>query len=253
MKNMFDLTGRTAIVTGATGGIGSASVRAYLEYGAEVAALDLDQKRLDELAASLRKDGYEIFTAVCDVSDEASVNAAVAKVIEHFGKVDILFSNAGIAVGLLADSPMTEWDPSIAVNLRGAWLMMRAVLPGMVERKWGRIVCTSSVNALFGFKYLPLQPYYASKAGIIGLVQGVAAFYGKFGITCNAICPGLFITNMTRDTWSPEMKQAYNDMCPADRAGKEDELNGTIIFLSSDASSYVNGTHIPVDGGSSIV
>ncbi len=253
MRDLFDLTGRTAIVTGAAGGLGSAAVRAYLEYGAQVAALGLHKEGLDALAESLRKEGYEILTCVCDVSDEAAVNAAAAQVIAAYGKVDILFNNAGIAVGIEADTPMEYWDRSMEINLRGQWLMMRAVLPGMVERRYGKIINSSSVNALMAFKDLPLQPYYATKAGVLGLTRGVAAYYGRYGITCNAVCPGLFITNMTRDSWSPEMKEIYNQMCPAGRAGAEGDLNGTLIYLSSDASAYVNGAQILVDGGVSVV
>jgi len=253
MKNLFDLTGKVAVVTGAAGGIGSAAVRAYLEYGAKVAALDVNQAGLSSLAASLKEAGYEILTCLCDVSDEASVNTAVGTVIETFGKVDILFNNAGIAVGIEPDTPMEYWDRSMEINLRGQWLMMRAVLPGMVERQYGKIVNTSSVNAVIAFKDLPLHPYYASKAGVLGLTRGVAAYYGKHGITCNAVRPGLFITDMTRDTWSPEMKLWYNQITPAGRAGAEGDLNGTLIYLSSDASSYVNGAEIAVDGGCSIV
>ena len=253
MKNLFDLTGRTAIVTGAAGGLGSAAVRAYLAYGAQVAALGLHQENLDALAESLRKEGHEILTCACDVSDEAAVNAAVSRVIETYGKVDILFNNAGVAAGVEADTPMVYWDRSVEINLRGQWLMIRAVLPGMVERRYGRIINSSSVNALVAFKDLPLQPYYATKAGVIGLTRGVAAYYAKYGITCNAVCPGLFITNMTRDTWSPEQKAFYNQMCPLGRPGADDELNGTLIYLSSDASSYVTGTQIVVDGGVAIV
>jgi gluconate 5-dehydrogenase len=253
MKNMFDLTGRVAIVTGAAGGLGSSAVRAYLEYGAQVAALDVDEAGLAALADELQNDGHTILTCVCDVSDEGSVNGAVARVIETYGKVDILFNNAGIATGVEPDSPMEIWDKTMEINLRGQWLMIRAVLPGMVERKYGRIVNSSSINATVTFKYLPLHPYCASKAGVLGLTRSVAAYYGVHGITCNAVCPGLFITNMTRDTWSPEMKEGYNQTVPLGRAGGEDELNGTLIYLSSDASAYVTGAEIMVDGGGSVV
>ena len=253
MKNMFDLTGRVAIVTGAAGGLGSSAVRAYLEYGAQVAALDVDETGLAALADELQRGGHTILTCVCDVSDESSVNHAVARVTQTYGKVDILFNNAGIAVGIEPDTPMEYWDRSMEINLRGQWLMMRAVLPGMVERKYGRIVNTSSSNALVAFKDLPLHPYYASKAGTLGLTRGVAAYYARHGITCTAVCPGLFSTNMTRDTWSPEMKAWYDQTVPAGRAGAEGELNGTLIYLSSDASAYVTGTQIAVDGGVTIV
>lgn len=253
MKNLFDLTGRVAIVTGAASGLGRAAVRAYLEFGAAVAALDVDPSGLDSLSSELQSQGHSILTCVCDVSDETAVNRAVARVIETFGKVDILFNNAGIAVGIGPDTPMEFWDRSMEINLRGQWLMIRAVLPGMVERGYGKIVNTSSVNAFSTFKDLPLHPYYASKAGTLGLTRGVAAYYARHGITCNAVCPGLFITNMTRDTWSPEMKEWYNSVTPAGRPGGENDLNGTLIFLSSDASAYVTGAHITVDGGCSIV
>ena len=253
MKNLFDLTGKVAIVTGAAGGLGGAAVQAYLEYGAKVAALDVNEAGLAALAREMKEKGWDILTCVCDVSSEESVNGAVARVIEHYGKVDILFNNAGIAVGIMPESPMEEWDKSMEINLRGQWLMMRAVLPGMVERKYGKIVNTSSINAKTGFKYLPLHPYCATKAGTLGLTRSVAAFYARDGITCNAVCPGLFITNMTRDTWSPEMKEWYNQIAPAGRPGGEGDLNGTLIYLSSDASAYVNGVEIAVDGGVQIV
>lgn len=252
MKNLFDITGKVAAVIGAAGGLGRVAVKAYLDSGAKVAALDLNGERLSAMADEAKADGYELLTAVCDVSSEETVNAAMKQVMDTYGQVDILLNNAGVALGARPESPLEMWDKCMDINLRGQWLAIRSVLPGMMERHSGKIINVSSINAFVGMKQFPLLPYCASKAGSLGLTRSLAAFYSQYGININAICPGLFLTEMIKD-WPPEMLAAYNQITPMGRAGTAEELAGTIIYLSSEASAYVTGEHIMVDGGAKIV
>lgn len=251
MKNLFDVSGKVAVVTGAAGGMGQAAVKAYLEYGAKVAALDISGEKLAALADEAKAQGYELLTAVCDVSSEEAVNAAIKLVLDTYGRVDILLNNAGVALGGGPETPMEVWDKCLDINLRGQWLTIRAVLPGMMERKYGKIVNVSSINAFVGMKQFSLHPYCASKAGIVGMTRGLAATYSQYGINVNAICPGLVQTEMI-SKWSPEMVGMYSMMNPVGRLCTPEEMVGTIIYLSSDASAYVTGEYIMVDGGAKI-
>lgn len=252
MKDLFNITGKVAVVTGAAGGVGQAAVMAYLECGAKVAALDVAEEKLDKLASEAKAQGYDLLTAACDVSSEESVNAAMKQVLDTYGRVDILLNNAGVSIGCRPDTPMDVWDKCVDINLRGQWLTIRTVLPGMMERKYGKIINVSSINAFVGMKQFSLLPYCASKGGSLGLTRGLAAYYSQFGVNINAICPGLIQTDMIKG-WPPEMLAAYNQLTPMGRACDPEEMVGTIIYLSSDASAYVTGEHIMVDGGAKII
>ena len=252
MKNPFDFTGKVAIVTGAGSGIGRSAAQAFAECGAKVAALDVNPDGIAALAQEAGALGQCVLPVVCDIRSEEQVNGAVAKVMEAFGGVDILINNAGVSIGIMPEDPLDVFDISYEINLRGQWMMMRAVLPHMVEKGYGKIVNISSRNANVAFKNLPLHPYCATKAGVLGLTRSVAAFYAKYNINCNAICPGLFLTAMTETTWSQAQKDEHNQRTPAGRPGREGEMNGAILFLSSDAAAYINGATLAVDGGKSI-
>ena len=258
MKNYFNLKGKVAVVTGASGGLGADAARVYAQEGAEVALLARRKERLDSLAKELESTGVKALAVQCDVANEESVKHAIDEVIKYFGKIDILLNNAGIAVGGGVDCLCVEdWDKGMDVNVKGTFLVSKYVLPHMIKNNYGKIVNTSSINSIAGDKQemFTRHVYNASKAAVRGLTMGMACSYGKYGITVNAVAPGLFESEMTADTLfkSDEFLKRYSSIVPLDRPAKKGELNGAIIFLSSESSSYITGQTIFVDGGFSIV
>lgn len=256
--DLFGLKGRVAVVTGASSGLGADAARAYAAYGAGVALLARRKERLEELAGELRAQGVKALPVACDVSNEEEVKAAVAEVMDAFGRIDILLNDAGVAVpGGVEALSVEDWDRSMNINVKGMFLMCKYVIPHMRENKYGKIVNISSVNASLADKAPELwrHAYNASKAAVRGLTIGLAASYAADGITANSIGPGLFESEMTENTLfkHEEFMKMYDALTPASRPGNRGELNGTIIYLSSDASSYTTGQHIIVDGGFSIV
>lgn len=258
MDGLFDLGGKVAVVTGASSGLGADAARAYALHGARVALLARRVEKLERVAAEIAEAGGEVLTVRCDVTDELQVKEAVSEVTCRFGQIDILLNNAGYAVqGAVHELSQEDWDKVVDTNLKGMYLMCRHVVPHMMSRRYGKIVNVSSVNAVIGDKVpvLARHAYNASKAGVRGLTVGMAASYGMYNITVNCIGPGLFESEMTENTLfkNGQFMDAYNMMNPMGRPGKKGELNGPILFLSSDASSYVTGQYIVVDGGGSIV
>ena len=255
--NMFDLTGQVAVVTGASSGLGADAARAYAAQGAQVALLARRKEKLESVVAEIEAAGGTAIAVPCDVSNEENVKNAVKTVLDHFGKIDILLNDAGIAVGgSVEDLPAEQWDRVMSINAKGPYLMSKYVIPGMKERKYGKVVNVASVNAILGDKPAPLvrHSYNASKGSVMGLTIGMAASLMQYGITVNAVCPGLFESEMTENTLfkAEDFMKMYNSLCPASRPGRKGELSGTILFLSSEASSYVTGQAIVVDGGFSI-
>lgn len=255
---MFDLTGKVAVITGASSGNGALAAKAYAESGADVALLARRKEKLDAVAEGIKSLGHRALPVQCDVTDEDSVERAVQEVIDAFGKIDVLLNNAGVAVrGGVHTLSMDEWNRSMDTNVKSAFLMSKYVIPHMIEKSYGKIVNISSVNAVIADKddLFIRHGYNASKAALLGLTRGMACSYGRYNITVNAIGPGLFKTEMTENSLfkSDAFLQAYTNQCPMDRTAREGELNGTILYLSSDASSYVTGQFIIVDGGISLV
>lgn len=254
MSNLFDLTGKVAVVTGASSGLGADAAVAYAEQGAGVALLARRKEKLDSIVEKIHAAGHDAVAVQCDVSSEESVKNAVAEVLGHFGKIDILLNDAGVAFGGSVEN-MTEeqWDKAMSTNVKGIFFMCKYVIPQMRERKYGRIVNIASVNAVVADKPAALarHAYNASKAAVLGLTKGLAASYAQYGITANAIGPGLFETEMTEGTLfqHEEFMRMYNTLCPASRPGAKGELNGPVLFFSSNACSYTTGQFIAVDGG----
>lgn len=261
MKNMFDLTGKVAVVTGASSGLGADAARAYAEYGADVALLARRKEKLEDVAADIQKKSCgnnRVIAVACDVSDEESVKKAVEEVIKEFKTIDILLNDAGVAqLGTVEQLKIEEWDSSMNINVRGQYLMCKYVVPYMKKQKYGKIVNVASVNAIVADKGADLarHVYNASKAAVRGLTMGMAASYGEDNITVNSIGPGLFESEMTENTLfkHADFMKMYDHLTPMGRPGRRGELNGTIIYLSSDASSYVTSQHIIIDGGFSII
>lgn len=258
MENLFDLTGKVAVVSGASSGLGADAALAYAKAGADVALLARRAEKLNGVKAEIEKLGQKAIAVVCDVTKEESVKQAIEEVVLAFGKIDILLNNAGIAVrGGVESMSVEEWDKSFDTNVKGIFLASKYVIPHMKEKGYGKIVNVASVNAVIADKHdmFIRHSYNASKSAVLGLTTGMACSYARYGITVNAIGPALFESEMTSDTLfkSDQFLNAYNAMNPAGRPGARGELNGTILYLSSDASSYVQGQFIIVDGGGSLV
>lgn len=256
--NLFDLNGKIAVITGASSGLGADAARAYAEYGANVAILARRKDKLDSLAAEIEKTGKKALAVECDVTNEENVKKAVEEIISQYGQIDILLNDAGVAIpGTVEQLSEQDWDKEMSVNVKGYYLMSKYVIPHMRERKYGKVVNIASVNAIVADKVpeLARHVYNASKAAVRGLTIGMAASYGVDNITVNSVGPGLFESAMTKDTLfkNSGFLKMYDELTPAGRPSKKGELNGTLIYLSSDASSYVTGQHIIVDGGFSIV
>ncbi len=258
MDNLFDLTGKVAVVTGASSGLGADAALAYAKSGADVALLARRIEKLEEVKAQIESLGRKAVAVACDVTKEASVKEAIETVLSTFGYIDILLNNAGVAVRGGVDSMSEEdWDKSFNTNVKSIYLTGKYVIPHMKERGYGKIVNIASVNAVIADKndMFIRHSYNSSKSAVLGLTKGMACSYARYGITVNAIGPALFESEMTAGTLfkSDAFLNAYNAANPAGRPGKKGELNGTVLFLSSDASSYVQGQFIVVDGGGALV
>jgi NAD(P)-dependent dehydrogenase (short-subunit alcohol dehydrogenase family) len=238
---------RVALVTGAAGGLGRAIVTSLRRDGATVAAADLEPP--DRSLWSV--DGPEIVPLACDMAQFDSVDAMVREAIERCGTVDILVNNAGVfdAIGSTLRLDLDAWDHEVQVNLSGPFYATRAVLPGMLERRWGRIVSISSMSSRGAYK----QPSYgATKEGLIGFTKTVALEFAAAGITANAVLPGLIGTPKAL-TAPDDIMSAAVDAIPAGRLGTPEEVGDLVAFLASDAAAYVNGAAITVDGGTTLL
>ena len=254
----FNLGDRVAVVVGASSGLGADAARAYAAAGADVALLARRQERLEALKEEIESAGGRAVVVRCDVTDEGSCRTAVSAVLDACERIDILLNNAGVAVrGGVETLNDEEWDRSFDTNVKGIVHVSKYVVPHMKERSYGKIVNIASVNAVIADKQdvFVRHAYNASKAAVLGLTRGMACSYARYGITVNAVGPGLFASEMTESTLfkSDEFLDAYGALNPTGRPGRRGELNGTILYLSSDASSYVQGQFVVVDGGMTIV
>ncbi|MBR6400909.1 MAG: SDR family oxidoreductase [Firmicutes bacterium] len=253
MKNYFDLTGMTAIVTGCSTGLGVQMAKALANQGANIAVLARRQNLIEQVAKEISEEyGVQTLPVPCDITNTEMVESAVKAVMDKFGRIDILINNAGTGAVAPAEQITDEqFENELNIDLTGTFKMSRAVAnAAMIPAKSGRIINIASMYGLVGNKIAPAAPYHAAKGGAVNLTRALAAEWGDKGITVNAICPGYFETPLTKDTLDSEFFQNYaKTMIPMARYGKEGELDTAAIFLSSPASSYVNGCIIPVDGG----
>ncbi len=241
---MFDLKGRAALVTGASGGIGSAVARALHSAGASVALSGTRAEPLEGLAMEL---GERAHVLPCDLSDDGAAAGLPTRAAGAMGAVDILVNNAGITRdGLLARMPEEDWDVVLRVNLRSAMALSKAVLRGMMKARWGRIVNVTSVVAATGN---PGQANYAaSKAGLAGMSKSLACEVAGRGITVNCVAPGFISTAMT-DGLAEDRKAAILALVPAGRMGEADDVAAAVLYLASAEAGYVTGATLHVNGG----
>ena len=245
---MFDLTGKTARVTGATGGIGGAIARAFHYQHATVAVSGTRREVLDQLAGELK---HRVHVLPCNLADKDEVEALVPKAEEAMGKLDILVANAGITKdNLMVQLRDEDWDQVVAVNLTATFRLARAAVRGMMRRRFGRVIGIASVVGVTGN---PGQSNYtATKAGMIGMIKSIAAEYAKRGVTANAIAPGFIATAMT-DKLNDKQREAILARVPAGRLGAGADVAAAAVFLASDEAGYVTGQTLHVNGGMAMI
>jgi NAD(P)-dependent dehydrogenase (short-subunit alcohol dehydrogenase family) len=248
----FDLAGRIALVTGASGGLGRHFAAVLARAGAAVAIAARRREQLEIAVREIGAEGGRAAAVTCDVSDAASVRAAVAAAEAALGPVDILVNNAGIAVSKpLLEHSEADWDRVVDTSLKGAWLMSRELAERWVAAgRRGRIINIASLLALRPIRNVP--SYCAAKAGLVHLTHTMAMELARKGITVNAIAPGYFETDMNRGFLQSEVGQALIQRIPMGRSGQSADLDGALLLLASEAGAYITGAVLPVDGGHAV-
>jgi 3-oxoacyl-[acyl-carrier protein] reductase len=241
------LTGRVALVTGASQGIGRACALKLAKSGASVALVARNQQKLEQLAAEIRSSGAQAFVTTADVENEDQIKAAFKAVVGELGKIDILVNNAGITRDqLIMRMKRADWDAVLNTNLTSAYLCTQQAITSMLKQRWGRII---NITSVFGQAGQAGQANYAaSKAGLIGLTMAVAREIGSRNITCNAVAPGFIETAMT-SSLSDEIRQSALKMIPLGRVGTAEEVANCVAFLASEEAGYITGHVLNVNGG----
>ena len=249
---MFDLSGKVAVVTGASSGLGVQMATAFARQGADLVILARRVERLEEFAEKLRKEfKVKVLPVKCDVTSTDDINAAAKATEKEYGKVDILLNCAGSSKDKgVVDMTDDEWDFTIATDETSVFKMTRAFARIMQKNKYGRIINIASMYGLVGNTEIHTVAYHASKGAVVNFTRAVAAELATDGITCNAICPGYFETELTKAVLDTESFQQFaKTHVPMQRYGKPGELDAAAVFLASDEARYVTGAILPVDGG----
>jgi NAD(P)-dependent dehydrogenase (short-subunit alcohol dehydrogenase family) len=253
LQELFDLSGRVAIVTGGSRGLGLEMAEGLAEAGAALMLCARREQWLTPAVTALRERGFTVDGAICDVAKASDVQAVVDDTVARHGRVDILINNAGVSWGARPEEmPIEKWQMVIDVNLTGAFLFAQAAGRQMLKQEYGRII---NIASLAGFHASVNGPHYAayaaSKAGLMGLTRELAASWGRQGIRVNAIAPGFFHSRLA-DPAIPIAEPGIKASSPIPRVGDAGELKGVVVFLAADASNYITGQVIVVDGGRSI-
>ena len=245
---MFELSGKSALITGASGPIGGAIARVLHAQGASVAVSGTRREILDLLAADLRQ---RVHVLPCNLADAAEADALVPRAEEAMGQLDILVANAGLARdNLLVQLRDEDWEEVMAVNLNATFRLARAAVRGMMRRRFGRIVAITSVVGTTGN---PGQAnYVAAKAGVAGMMKAIAAEYAKRGITANCVAPGFIVTPMT-EKLTDKQREAILTKIPASRPGTPEEVAAAVVFLAANEAAYVTGQTLHVNGGMAMI
>ncbi len=245
-----ELSGRVVAITGAAQGIGACTARAFAQQGAKVAALDIDEGGAAEVARQITASGGKAIVVAVDVTDEKSVQAAIARTAAELGGLDVLVTSAG-GYGRLAsveDMPVEEWDKTVALNLRGTFLCCKTAIPHLKKSPAGRIVTISSISGRT-ISSSTSPAYAAAKAGVIQLTRFLAYTLGEHGITCNSVAPITTLTPRVKALRTPENIAQISAQVPMKRLPDPDEHARVVVFLASDGASYLNGTVMDTNGG----
>ncbi len=245
----FGLAGKRALVTGATKGIGLETCKVLADAGADIAAVGRDTQGLKEVAAAIAKVGRKCVSIQADMAKTEDITRTAKEAIAGLGQIDILVNNAGIAlIDPLLKATVDDWDTTMAVNLRAPFLLARALVPGMIERRQGKIINISSQAGVVGLE--AHGAYAASKGGLNMLTKVMTVEWAKFNIQINSVCPTVILTPMGEQVWGqPEKGDPMKAKIPAARFGKPIEVADLILFLASSASDLINGQDILIDGG----
>lgn len=248
MKNYLDLTGKVAVVTGASSGLGYAYAKALAENGAKVAGLARRAERLEALKNEIEASGGECLPVACDITDEEAAKQAVQQVVDQYGKIDILINNAGaIKVTPTIDLELSDWDHVVDISMTAYFLMARECGKHMIKNNYGRIINTCSMFGLIAGQHMTNLAYNTTKGSIPNFTRSLAQEWAQYNITVNAIAPGMFPSEMM--VINDDTKGLLQMRCPLGRAGNVDELLGQMLLFASDASSYTTGQTIAIDGG----
>ena len=253
MKNIFDLRNRVALVTGCSGGLGVQMAKALANQGANLVIIARRYEKLQEVQREIEAAcGVQVLPIQCDITDTEAVEKMVDEALVRFGKIDIVVNNAGTgAVAPAEDITDAQFMNEVQTDLFGTFRVARAVAKkSMIPNGYGRVINIASMYGLVGNKIAPSTPYHAAKGGVVNMTRALAAEWGKHGITVNAICPGYFITPLTKETLESEYFANYaKTVIPMERYGQEGELDSAVVFLAAEGSRYVTGVALPVDGG----
>ena len=251
MKNLFDLSGKVAIVTGASSGLGRQFATALAGAGADVAILARRVENLEETKKILDALGSDTLAIKCDVTNNDDIKTAVAAVKERYGRIDILVNNAGVAtVSPSQDHSDEEWERVMNTNMNAVFYMCREVGKIMVEQNYGKIINLGSIHSRVAMPGLGIAAYCASKGGVFMLTKELAVEWARYNITVNAIGPSYFPSEMTGAVINdPAFLTGIKALCPMGRPGKPEELDGALLYFASDASTFTTGQLLNIDGG----
>jgi len=249
------LKDKVAIITGAGSGQGKASAHLFAKEGAKVVIAEWNETNGKQVEQEIVQAGHEALFIQTDISNETNVTSLVEQVMDRYGKIDVLFNNAGIGfssrskykMAPLVETPLKDWNDILSINLNGAYLMSKHILPVMIKQQRGNIINNASLNGILGVT--GADAYTAAKGGVVALTRVMAVDYGKYNIRVNCICPGAIDTPMIADVLNESTVSKNYEANPLGRIGKPEEIAYAALFLASDESSYITGLIMPVDGG----